>query len=135
MNNFQITGTITADAEIKKVGDSNVINFSIANNDESKKKEDGSYETIASFFNVVYWSKSGKMVTHLLKGKQVTICGTLKQERWEKDGVKNSRVTLRATEVLPHKFEAASQSNNNDTSFEAGFDADFNSSSESGVPF
>jgi len=105
MNNFSITGRLTNDAEIKAVNDSNVINFSIANNDESKKDANGNYEDVVSFFNCVYWSKSGKMVNHLRKGKMVTCSGRLKQERWEKDGQNYNRVTLRCYEVLPHVFE------------------------------
>jgi single-strand DNA-binding protein len=107
LNTFNITGNLTADGEIKQVGDSNVINFSIANNDESKKKDDGNYENIASFFNCTYWSKTGKMVNHLKKGKTVSLSGKLKQERWEKDGVNHSRVTLRCNEVIPHVYESA----------------------------
>ena len=106
MNNGNISGNLTADAEIKKVGDSNVINFSIANNDESKKLQDGTYENIVSFFNVVYWSKSGKMINHLKKGKTVSITYKLKQDRWETEsGEKRNVVKLRATEVIPHVFE------------------------------
>ena len=108
MNNFQMTGTLTADAEIKQIGESNVINFTIANNDESKKNQDGSWENIASFFNCIFWSKSGKMVSHLLKGKHVTVSGSLKQDRWEKDGAKHSTIKLRCSEVVPHVYEKAS---------------------------
>ena len=60
MNNINITGNLTRDAEIKIVGDSHVVNFSICNNDESKKNEAGEYESVPSFFDCSVWSKSGK---------------------------------------------------------------------------
>ena len=105
MREVQISGNITADAEKKAIGDRFVINFAIANNDESKKMENGSYESIVSFFNVVFWSKSGKMANHLKKGKTVSIVGKLKQDRWEKDGKTFQAVKIQASEVIPHVYE------------------------------
>ena len=108
MNNISITGNIVRDAEIKQVGDSNVINFSICNNDESKKNEAGEYETVPSFFDCTVWSKSGKLANHLLKGKAVTVSGRLKQETWQnEEGQNRTKVVIRAFEVIPHVYEAA----------------------------
>ena len=119
MNNICIDGRLTSDCEIKQVGDSHVINFSIANDDENKKNQSGEYEKITSFFNVAYWSKSGKMATHLLKGKMVNVIGRLKQETWDNSetGKKNSKVIIKAFEVKPHVFEKAGESNQ---TFETG---------------
>lgn len=107
MNIVGMSGRLTADCEIKAVGESNVINFSIANNDESRKKDDGTYEQIVSFFNVVFWNKSGKMAAHLKKGKAVTITGRLKQQRWtDQEGKNHGRIVINASKVEPHVFES-----------------------------
>ena len=108
MNNINITGRLTRDAEIKPVGDSNVISFSICNDDERKKNEAGEYESVPSFFDCSVWSKSGKIANHLLKGKAVSVSGRIKQETWQsKEGENRSKVAIKAFEVVPHQFEAA----------------------------
>ena len=108
MNNINLTGRLTRDAEIKTVGDSNVISLSICNDDESKKDQAGNYERIPSFFDCSIWSKTGKIANHLLKGKVVTVSGRLKQETWTTaEGANRSRVVIKAFEVVPHKFEEA----------------------------
>jgi single-strand DNA-binding protein len=111
MNFNGITGRLTKDCEVKPVGESHAIEFSIANDDETKKVGD-QYENIVSFFNVVYWSKSGKMANHLKKGKAVTIEGRLKQQRWTKeDGTNQSRVIIIAKKVEPHVYESTNHDN------------------------
>ena len=108
MNLLGISGRLTADCEIKAIGDSNVINFSIANNDEQRKKDDGTYENVVSFFNVSFWNKSGKMARHLIKGKAVTITGRLKQQRWtDQEGKNQGRIVINAVKVEPHAYESA----------------------------
>jgi len=113
MNNINITGNLTRDAEMKQIGDSNVIEFSIANNDESKKNQSGEWEKIVSYFNCSIWSKSGKIFNHLKKGKAVSVSGKLKQEIWQdKETNKNmSKVVIRANEVIPHVYEKENQNN------------------------
>jgi single-strand DNA-binding protein len=113
MNSINITGTLTADVEVKETNsDWKALNFSIANNDETRKKEDGTYEDIASFFNVTLWTKGDKMQRHLLKGKQVAVNGRLKQDRWESEGNKRSAVKIIASEVKPFVWQNSDQSEN-----------------------
>lgn len=95
MNTIVITGNLTREPETRAVGEQSVINFSIANNDESRKQADGSYVKIASFFECEYWTKNPAHWLKLLtKGTQVMIQGRLKQERWEQDGQNRSRVKI-----------------------------------------
>lgn len=114
MNSVNISGRLTADCEVRAVNDTNVITFSIANDDERKKNAAGEYEPVVSFFNVTYWSKSGKMANHLKKGKAVTISGRLKQDRWtDQNGQNKNRIHITAREVLPHVYEKTENTNNN----------------------
>ena len=70
------------------------LNLSVAVNDGY-----GENKTV-SYFDVVYWGKPAEAIkAYITKGKQLAIDGRLKQDRWEKDGQKHSRVTIVADEV------------------------------------
>ena len=107
MNTQVLSGIVVADASIKSVGDTNIIEFSMANNDKQKKKEDGSYESVPIFVDVSYWSKGGKMVNHLKKGKKLVIQGRLDMNRWEKEGQKKSKIYITAFKVEPFVMDSA----------------------------
>ncbi len=73
-------------------------NFSIAVNRSKKNGEQWVDEV--SFFDVTLYGKSAESLKpYLLKGKQVAIDGYLKQETWEKDGQKGSKVKIIANNV------------------------------------
>ena len=73
-------------------------NVSIAVN-RSKKNGDQWVEEV-NFFNVTIWGKTAEnLKPYLTKGKQICVEGHLKQDRWEKDGQKQSRVTIVADSV------------------------------------
>ena len=92
MNSVVIVGRLTRDAERRENGP---ISFSVASSRRVKHGEEWSDE--ASFFDVTYWHKS--LDQYLIKGKQVAIQGELVQDRWEKDGVVQSRVKILAQNV------------------------------------
>ena len=74
-------------------------NVSLAVN-RSKKNADGSWSDEVSYFDVAIWGKTAEnLKPYLLKGKLVGVAGFLKQDRWEKDGQKKSRVTIVAETV------------------------------------
>lgn len=73
-------------------------NVSIAVN--RSKKQGDQWIDEASFFDVTIWGKQAEgLKPYLLKGKQIAIDGYLRQDRWEKDGVTRSRVTITANNV------------------------------------
>ena len=73
-------------------------NVSIAVN-RSKKNGDQWVEEV-NFFNITIWGKTAEnLKPYLTKGKQICVEGHLKQDRWEKDGQKQSRVTIVADNV------------------------------------
>lgn len=97
INTTNIIGRLTKDAELTYAGSgAAIVNFSIAV--DHMKKKDGSADT--SFFNCKVFGKLGEtLAKYMTKGKQVAIRGYLKQERWEKDGQKQSRVVLNCEEI------------------------------------
>lgn len=73
-------------------------NVSIVVN-RSKKNGDQWIEE-ANYFNITIWGKTAEnLKPHLTKGKQICVEGHLKQDRWEKDGQKQSRVSIVADNV------------------------------------
>ena len=74
-------------------------NVSIAVN-RSRKGSDGSWSDEVSYFDVTIWGKTAEnLKSYLKKGTQIAVDGYLKQDRWEKDGKSNSRVTIVANSV------------------------------------
>jgi single-stranded DNA-binding protein len=73
-------------------------NVSIAVN-RSRKNGDQWVDEV-NYFNVTIWGKTAEnLKPYLTKGKQICVEGHLKQDRWEKDGQKQSRVTIVADNV------------------------------------
>jgi single-strand DNA-binding protein len=65
----------------------------------SVKKGD-KWEDEVSFIDVTIWGKTAEnLKANLVKGKQICVCGYLKQDRWEKDGQKQSRLNVVAESV------------------------------------
>jgi len=98
-NTVSLVGRLTRDAELTYTGGGfPVLKFAIAVN-RSKKEGDGWVDE-ASFFDVTVWGKMGESINKfLVKGKQVAVSGELRQERWEKDGDKRSKVIISAEHV------------------------------------
>lgn len=69
----------------------------------TKKIKDREPET--SFFEFVCFGKWAEISADSRKGDKVIIEGELKQERWEKDGQKHSRVVVIANQIYTHKWE------------------------------
>ena len=74
------------------------LNLSIAVN--RSEKRNGAWQDKVSYFDVTVWGKTAENIRpYLYKGKQIAIDGYLDQQRWEKDGVKYSKVVIIADSV------------------------------------
>ena len=108
INSVVLVGRITKDCGSDERSFSYVGNgtakavVSVAVNRGVKKGDKWEDET--SFFDVVIWGKTAESLKpKLIKGRQITVSGYLKQDRWEKDGQKQSRVQIIAEQVeLPN---------------------------------
>jgi len=93
-NSFSCVGNLGRDAELKSVGDSKVLSFSIANSTgfgDNKK-------TI--WLNASYWGKGGEAIEKFMrKGTSVFISGELSIRTWEKDGVEKFSTEIRVNAV------------------------------------
>lgn len=104
-------GTLVRDPELRFAGTEGmaVANFTIAVNDrkynsQTQQWEDGE----PMFLDATVWRGMAENVTeNLTKGSRVIAVGKLKQENWEKDGQKRSKLVLNVEEVGPSlKFAA-----------------------------
>ena len=74
------------------------LNLSIAVN--RSEKRGGEWADKVSFFDVTVWGKTAENIRpYLHKGKQIAVDGYLDQQRWEKDGIKYSKVVIIADSV------------------------------------
>lgn len=66
----------------------------------NRKDASGQWVEDTSFFDITVWGKTAEnLKPYLTKGKQILIEGYLKQDRWEKDGQKYSKVNIIADNV------------------------------------
>ena len=98
-NHVGLIGRLTRDPEIKYTQSGMAIcSFSLAVNASVKRGD--SWEDEASFFDCVVFGKQAETVSkYMVKGKQILVDGSLKQERWEKDGQKRSKVSVIANNI------------------------------------
>ena len=94
INRVIIIGRITRDAELKYTNSGLAVSsFSIAVNLSVKNGD--TWDDEASFFDTSLFGKRAEGLNqYLLKGQQVAIEGKLKQDRWEQDGNKRSKVKI-----------------------------------------
>lgn len=100
LNVVVIEGNLVKAAELSHWNDGTpYCNFTLANN-ETYKQQDGTYNSIASFFDcALKGAYAETMAKYLLKGRGCKVVGRLKQQRWEKDGQKYSRILIKVDEL------------------------------------
>lgn len=94
INHVVLVGNLTRDAELKYTNSGLAIaHFTLAVNRRVKK--DDSWQDEPSFFDCDLMGKSAEAVQqYLVKGKQVAVQGELRQDRWEQDGQRRSKVVI-----------------------------------------
>ena len=119
------TGRLTKDVEVKNINDSYLLTGSFVSNRSYKKGDQWIEEP--SFFNYKLWCKNQKQVDfftkYLKKGTQITIDGVINQERWEKDGQKQSAYVFYANRIIPAFGNGNSNESGNSNGGVPNFDA------------
>ena len=92
-------GRLTRDAEVTYTpGGMAIAKMSIAVNRRVKNGDGWADE--ANYFDVQVFGKAAESLKpYLTKGKMIGVDGYLKQDRWEKDGQKFSKVTINANDI------------------------------------
>ena len=137
LNNYSVIGRMTRDLDERAFAYTQNgkarLNISIAVNDGYG---DNQY---TSYFDVVVWGKTAENIKpYLGKGKQICINGRLRQDRWESNGQKNSRVVIVAETVQllgGRDKSAGSGGNNQQTSPQRPQDYDNGGEFSEDIPF
>jgi len=99
LNQVQLIGRLTRDAEqtYTKSGAA-LAKFSLAVNE--RRKQGDEWVDYAHFIDCTLWGKRAEsLAKYLTKGSQIGVVGSLDQQRWEKDGVKRSKVEVKVFDV------------------------------------
>lgn len=99
MNITLLKGNLARDPELRSVNtggkQTSVVNFTIAVSREYTKSS-GEKDKITSFINCEAWDSGAETIAESLKkGDLVLVEGSLRNDSWEKDGVKHSSLKVR----------------------------------------
>lgn len=122
LNSIVLVGRITQEVSEQDFGYISTgtakLTLHIANN-ESRKKGDN-WEDVTSYFDVVYWGKPAENIkAKIRKGLLLGISGRIKQDRWEKDGQKKSKIYINADSIqILEKVQKADNGSTNNGGFQ-----------------
>ena len=99
MNITILKGNLARDPELRVVNTSGkqtaVVNFTVAVSREYTKNN-GEKDKITSFINCEAWDSGAEVIAESFKkGDLVMVEGSLRNDTWEKDGVKHSSLKVR----------------------------------------
>lgn len=99
INSVNLVGRLVRDGDLSYLPSGTAVGkLSVAVN-RSRKQNDQWIDEV-SYFDISLFGKSAEnLKPYLTKGKQIAVQGSLKQERWEKDGQKHSRISIIADAV------------------------------------
>lgn len=99
MNMVALRGNLARDPELRKVGSgdktTSVVNFTIATSREFTRA-DGTKDKVTSFIPCEAWDSGAENIAQTFKkGDLVFVEGSIRNDSWEKDGVKHSTLKVR----------------------------------------
>lgn len=99
INRVFLIGNLGKDPEIRTTkSGTKVSNFSLAT--QRRTKQDEKWESVTDWHNVTCYAQTAEICEKFLsKGKQVFVEGMLREDRWERDGKRHSRVVVVANNL------------------------------------
>lgn len=99
MNITILRGNLTRDPELRRIENGtksvSVVNFTIAVSREYTKAS-GEKDKVTTFINCEAWDSGAEIIAESFKkGDLVMVEGSLRNDSWEKDGVKHSTLRVR----------------------------------------
>lgn len=110
INNVNISGNLVRDAElVASQAGYPILNFCVAVNDRQRNKETNEWEDYPNYIDCTLFGNLGSSIEqYMKKGMKVSVSGKLRQNRWEKDGQKQSKI-----KIIVDDIEFMAQSHNN----------------------
>ena len=118
MNIVMLRGNLARDPELRVVGERRtaVVNFTVATSREFTRS-DGTQDKVTSFVQCEAWDSGAEAVANTLKkGDLLMIEGSLRNDSWEKDGVKHSTLKVRVNNFAPIVKSKKTTSNTQESS-------------------
>lgn len=120
MNITILRGNLTRDPELRVIDNGKkqvkVVNFSVAVSREYTKAS-GERDKITTFINCEAWDTGAEVISESFKkGDLVMVEGSLRNDNWEKDGVKHSTLKVRVNNFS--KITKLSQQKNREKELE-----------------
>lgn len=126
MNITILRGNLARDPELRVVNtagkQTSVVNFTVAVSREYTKS-DGEKDKVTSFINCEAWDTGAEVIAESFKkGDLVMIEGSLRNDSWEKDGVKHSTLKVRVNNFSKiTKLSRAKTQNSSDSAETVAF--------------
>jgi single-strand DNA-binding protein len=119
MNIVIVRGNLVRDPELRSIStggkDTSVVNFTVATSREYTKAN-GTKDKITSFIPCEAWDTGAEIIGKSFnKGDLVLVEGSIRNDSWEKDGVKHSSLKIRVnnfskiTKLSSKKAESSSE--------------------------
>jgi len=149
MQRIEIIGRVGSDAEVKDLGQNQVINFSVAVSETYVKNNEKVTNT--TWFEISKWGNNTSVAQYIKKGGQIFVSGKVSNRAWVKEdgtaqvvnGINAFEIELLgskddsnstpapSTQTSPKEFPQANQPN----SFVDGPDKNFNEEEHDDLPF
>lgn len=119
MNITLLKGNLARDPEMRTISSNgkqtSVVNFTVATSREYTKAN-GEKDKITSFINCEAWDTGAEVIgSSFKKGDLVMVEGSLRNDSWEKDGVKHSTLKVRVNNFSKITRLAKAGKNANET--------------------
>lgn len=113
LNNVSIVGRVVRDIDLRYT-QNNTAYSTVSLALERSYKSGNEWQKETSFVDVEFWGfLAESLKKNSGKGKMLGVSGYLVQQKWEKDGVKHSKVCVVAEKMqLIERFESASSQQN-----------------------
>ena len=119
MNIVIVRGNLVRDPELRSIStggkDTSVVNFTVATSREYTKAN-GTKDKITSFIPCEAWDTGAEIIGKSFnKGDLVLVEGSIRNDSWDKDGVKHSSLKIRVnnfskiTKLSSKKIESSSE--------------------------
>jgi len=107
-NNVHLEGNLGKDAEKKSTPNGDVVNFSIAVNEQWEDK-DGAEHKNTDWFQIQVWGPLAKFAATLKAGTPVIVEGKIKPEMYTADGVEHKTFSIKADYIRKIDYSAPSE--------------------------
>lgn len=115
LNEVKLIGRVGKDVDLRHIDDERKVAKVVIATNKTFKKQDGEKETKTDWHEVEFWNKKAQLCAdYVKKGMKVYVSGELRNDTYEKDGVKHFRNKIVGSEImfLSDRTQSATNSNN-----------------------